>query len=141
MRLVALRRDPRASARDVAAPLLFVKLDDSCDLTHDWPRTDPAFFDNAAVAFIARSLGRDANGYEGSFSYMSSKVRQPSCRRSQLFQARIFQHSPLNINTFSVPAPFFFFTYLKAVFRVDTGHRLRPHDRAAAQRAAPCRGG
>jgi len=74
MRLVLLRRDPRVSARDVAPRHLFQKVEDSCDLTESWPRTDPAFFDNAAVAFLARSLGREVNGYEGSFSYLSSKI-------------------------------------------------------------------
>ena len=73
MRLVDLRRDPRVSAREVAPRHLFSKVDDSCDLTEKWPRSDPAFFDNAAVCMLARSLTREVNGYEGSFSYMSSK--------------------------------------------------------------------
>jgi hypothetical protein len=74
MRLVLLRRDPRVSARDVAPRHLFQRVEDSCDLTESWPRTDPAFFDNVAAAFLARSLGREINGYEGSFSYLSSKT-------------------------------------------------------------------
>ena len=73
MRLVNLRRDPRVSAREVAPRHLFSKVDDSCDLTEKWPRSDPVFFDNAAVCMLARSLTREVNGYEGSFSYMSSK--------------------------------------------------------------------
>ena len=73
MRMLELKRDPRVSPRDVAPRHMFVKLDDSCDLTETWPRTDPSFFDNVAVSFLARSLGRETNGYDGSFSYMSSK--------------------------------------------------------------------
>ena len=73
LRLVNLKRDPRVSPRDVAPRHCFARMDDSCDLTESWPRTDPAFFDNAAVCYLARSLGREVNGYEGSFSYMSSK--------------------------------------------------------------------
>ena len=45
---------PRVSPRDVAPRHIFVKIDDSCDLTETWPRTDPSFFDNVAVNFLAR---------------------------------------------------------------------------------------
>jgi len=74
LRAVALRRDPRASLRDVAPRFCFAKVgEDSCDLSPGWPATDPAFFDAAACCILARGLGREVNGYEGSFGCMSSK--------------------------------------------------------------------